>query len=221
MGAFQHNTVIEVKGRWALEQLGPMELCKLEVELTQALGGPLREALRLALAFLGEESKPDEDGKVEGAWQKLNRVAAALVDGDGEQLKLLVGSIFDRDIAADLASISDALVEMARAISAHDLERIAVKMLVRHPVKKGGLWVAVTPDAPPAKGHAVDSLESLNALVSADHLELWKLILWGLELNLRPLIAALGTARSSERGSTDQGTPSAAPTLMRPGRSSS
>lgn len=214
MGAFAHSTVIEVKGRWALEQLGPLDLCMLQADLAKALGGPLREALRLALAFLGEES---EEG--EGPWQKLNRVAAAL--GDPEQLKLLVGSVFDRDLTKDLGTISDALVEMLRATSTRDLRRIAETMLVRQPARKGGLRHAVSPDAPPAKGHEVDSLDTLDAFLSKNPLELWKLILWGLELNLRPLIAALGTARSSESGSTDQGTPSAAPTLTRPGRSTS
>lgn len=196
---FKGKTVIEVKGRWALEQLGPIDLCMFEADVATALGDTLRQGFRLVLAFLGEESESGE-----GTFQKLERMMQTL-DADP---KALLGSIMDRDILQDAERISETLVDMLRSVSTRELRSLAERMFITREGAKGGLRVAVVAGQPPSI--PVATVEDLDALLSDSPHEFWKLLLWGFQVNLRPLIAELSTrlrSGSSELGQTQASVP--------------
>ena len=213
MGGFEGKRVIETRGRWSLEQLGPIDLCFFEAELAAMMGETMRAALRLVVAFLAEPTT-DEDAVADGPWSKLERVMKAL----HEDPRSLVGRLMDRDIIGDAERIAGTLVDMIRSVSPRELRGVAEKMLVRQPGRmKGGLMVAIAPGEPPSVN--VDSMAALDGLIADDPHELWRLILWGLELNLRPLIGAFGTARE-RAAKLGQATASSDRTPSRPGASS-
>lgn len=214
MAGYEGKRVIETKGRWALEQLGPIDVCLLEAELASTLGETLRAGLRLVVAYLAEPAT-DEEAEAQGPWAKLDRIMKAL----NEDPRQLLGRIMDRDILADAAQISATLVDMIRAVSVREIRSIAERLLVRLPGRnKGGLFVSIAPGQPPTV--PISSLADIDAHLADNPHEFWRLLLWGLELNLRPLIAALGTGRGrGEDQEAPASTPSSAPTQRPPGAS--
>lgn len=208
---FVGKTVTVTRGRWKLEQLGPIDACTLSVDLARVLGDGLRGVLRQVLAFLGQGAEGDER-----PFERAQRVLG-LLDADPSAL---LGSIMDRPWSAlveDVDHVGEALVDLLRPLSPAQLRRFAEILLVRVDGRKGGLFVSPTAGADPTV--PVGSLDDLDALLGDNPLEFFRLLAWGLELNLRPLIAALGTARSS--GSRSRATDSSAPTPTEPGRSTS
>lgn len=211
MGGFVGKTITVTRGRWRLEQLGPIDACTLSVDLTRVLGDGLRGVLRQVLAFLGESPEGGE-----GPFEKAQRILG-LLDSDP---KALLGSVMDRPWEAfirDADHVAEALVGLLLPLSPVQLRRFAETLLVRVEGRKGGLWVSPAPGADPSV--PVVSLDALDALLVDNPLEFFRLLAWGLEFNLRPLIAALGTARSS--GSRGRATSSEDPTPTGPGRSTS
>lgn len=198
MGGFLSKTVTDRRGRWQLEQLGPLDLCLLQADLVRTLGEPLRAALRGLLAYLGEPSAEGEQ-----PFAKLERVLKTLL----ERPKDLLGSVMDRpwdELRADADRVVGTFVEMLQVLPPVHLRRFAELLLVRQPGRpKGGLRVAPTAGADPTLD--VDSLARLDELLADNPLEFWRLLLWAFEVNLRPLIAASATGLG--RGNPSPATP--------------
>lgn len=186
MGGFLSKTVTDRRGRWQIEQLGPLDLCLLQADLVRTLGEPLRAALRGLLAYLGEPAAVGEH-----PFAKLQRVLKTLL----ERPQDLLGSVMDRPwdkLCGDADRVVGTFVEMLQVLPPAHLRRFAETLLVRQPGRlKGGLRVAPTSGADPTLD--VDSLGRLDELIADNPLEFWRLLLWALEVNLRPLIAASAT----------------------------
>lgn len=210
---FVAKSVTASRGVWKLEQLGPIDACILQADLVRIMGDGLRSVLRQVLAILGSKTRPGE-----GPFARAERVLKALESDP----RGLVDSIIDRpweEITDDADRVGEALVDLLRPFSPEQVRRLAATVLVRAEGRKGGLWMRFGDGL--VEMTSLDELDAALSAAEAHPLEFWRIFAWALELNLRPLIAALAIARSSAASPESPGTSSSAPTPTTPGRSTS